>query len=158
MSTYQCDKVIEGVDCCFTNSLYQIDKDRVIVGGINSFSIVNIDKCVIEKRIKDKSLGYVDCFLKFRDNKTILCGCDDGIFCFYDMNTKRYKITKNNHNDAITDLLLIDDNTFLSCSTDTTIKVWRNKEYFLATKNILSTQRRISNTKYHTLSINNKQS
>ena len=124
MSTYQCDKVIE-IKCCNTNSLYQIDKDRVIVGGVNSFSIVNIDKCIIEKRINVKSLGFVHCFLKLRDNKTILCGCKYGIFCFYDMKTEQYKITKNNHNDAITDLLLIDDNTFLSCSTDTTIKVWR---------------------------------
>ena len=64
MSTYQCDKVIEGVRCCFTNSLYQIDKDRVIVGGLHSFSIVNIDKCIIEKRIKDESLGYVVIFHK----------------------------------------------------------------------------------------------
>ena len=125
MSTYQCDKVIEGVDRCFINSLYQIDKDRVIVGGDNSFSIVNIDKCIIEKRIKDKSLGFVFCFLKLRDNKTILCGCYNGIFCFYDMNTEQYKITNDNHCYAISDLLLIDDNTFLSCSTDTTIKVWR---------------------------------
>ena len=124
MSTYQRDKAIVGVDCCSTNSLYQIDKDRVIVGG-DSFSIVNIDKCIIEKRIKDKSIEYVYCFLKLRDNKTILCGCKYGIFCFYDMNTKQYKITKNNHNDAINALLLIDDNTFLSCSFDTTIKVWR---------------------------------
>ena len=46
MSTYQCDKVIEGVDCCSTNSLYQIDKDRVIVGERETFLIVNIDKCV----------------------------------------------------------------------------------------------------------------
>ena len=125
MSTYQCDKVIEGVDCCFTNSLYQIDKDRVIVGGVNSFSIVNIDKCIIEKIIEDKSIEYVDCFLKLRDNKTILCGCINGIFCFYDMNTKQYKITKNNHNDDISDLLFKDDNTFLSCSWDNTIKVWK---------------------------------
>ena len=126
MSTYQCDKVIEGVDCCLNNSLYQIDKDRVIVGGVNSFSIVNIDKCVIEKRIKDESLEGVRCFLKLRDNKTILCGCEyDGVFCFYDMNTEQYKITKNNHHSAISDLLLIDDNTFLSCSYDNTIKVWR---------------------------------
>ena len=125
MSTYQCDKVIEGVDCYFKNSLYQIDKDRVIVGGDNSFSIVNIDKCVIEKRIKDESLGFVYCFLKLRDNKTILCGCKYGKFCFYDMNTKQYKITKNNHKDSITDLLFKDDNTFLSCSLDKTIKVWR---------------------------------
>ena len=83
---------------------------------------MNIDKCIIEKRIKDESLGYVDCFLKLRDNKTILCGCDNGIVCFYDMNTEQYKITNNR---VINDLLLIDDNTFLSCSTDTTIKVWR---------------------------------
>ena len=125
MSTYQCDKVIEGVYCYFTNSLYQIDKDRVIVGGKKSFSIVNIDKCIIEKRIVDESLEYVRCFLKLRDNKTILCGCNNGIFCFYDMNTEQYKITNDNHHSSITDLLLIDDNTFLSCSRDSTIKVWR---------------------------------
>ena len=41
------------------------------------------------------------------------------------MNTEQYKITKNNHNNYITDLLLIDDNTFLSCSEDPTIKVWK---------------------------------
>ena len=125
MSTYQCDKVIEGVDCCSTNSLYQIDKDRVIVGEHKSFCIVNIDKCVIENRIDDESFKGVDCFLKFRDNKTILCGCNNGIFCFYDMNTEQYKITNDNHCYAISDLLLIDDNTFLSCSLDNTIKVWR---------------------------------
>ena len=125
MSTYQCITVIKGVDCSNTNSLYQIDKDRVIVGGANSFSIVNIDKCVIEKTINVKSIGYVRCFLKFRDNKTILCGGYNGIFCFYDMNTEQYKITNDNHQFAITDLLLIDDNTFLSCSWDNTIKVWK---------------------------------
>ena len=126
MSTYQCDKVIEGVDRCLTrNFLYQIDKDRVIVGGYDSFCIVNIDKCVIEKTIKDESLGCVCCFLKLRDNKTILCGCQYGIFCFYDMKTEQYKITKNNHKGYINDLLLIDYNTFLSCSWDNTIKVWR---------------------------------
>ena len=125
MSTYQCDKVIEGVQCYFTNSLYQIDKDRVIVGGANSFSIVNIDKCIIEKRIDDESFKGVNCFLKLRDNKTILCGCEHGIFCFYDMKTEQYKITNDNHHRAITDLLLIDDNTFLSCSRDKTIKVWK---------------------------------
>ena len=86
---------------------------------------MNIDKCVIENRIDDESLGIVYCFLKLRDNKTILCGCEHGIFCFYDMKTEQYKITNDNHHSAITDLLLIDDNTFLSCSFDTTIKVWR---------------------------------
>ena len=125
MSTYQCDTVIKGVECISTNSLYQIDKDRVIISGEKTLCILNIDKCIIEKTLIDKSLCAVYCFLKFRDNKTILCGCYNGIFCFYDMNTEQYKITNDNHHRAITDLLLIDDNTFLSCSTDTTIKVWK---------------------------------
>ena len=47
--------------------------DRVIVGGINSFYMVNIDKCVVEKTIEDGSIGNVNCFIKLRDNKTILC-------------------------------------------------------------------------------------
>ena len=80
------ETVIEEVECSDTNTLYQIDKDRVIVGGKFPFSIVNIDKCVIEKKIKDKSLGCVNCFLKLRDNKTILC--DKGTFCSYDTKKK----------------------------------------------------------------------
>ena len=36
-----------------------------------------------------------------------------------------YKTIKDNHNDAKNDLLMIDDNTFLSCSSDKTIKVWK---------------------------------
>ena len=125
MSTYQCITVIEGVLCYSFNSLYQIDKDRVIVGGMNEVYIVNIDKCVIEKTIKEESFGYVHCFLKLRDNNTILCGCDDGLFCFYDMNTEEYRTTENNHDGQIYDLLLIKDNTFLSCSGDKTIKLWK---------------------------------
>ena len=64
------------------------------------------------------------CFLKLRDN-TILCGCGKGTFCFYDMNKEEYKTTKNNHNGDVFDLLLIDDKTFLSCSSDKSIKVWK---------------------------------
>ena len=125
MSTYRCDKVIRGVRCYWTNALYQIDKDRVIVGDNKTFTIVNIDKCVIENTIIDESFDYANGFLKLRDNHTILCGCEIGIFGFYDMNTKKYIRTKHNHNKKIYDLLTIDEHTFLSCSEDNTIKVWK---------------------------------
>ena len=127
MTTYQCETVIKGVYCYSTNSLYQIDKDRVIVGGNKSLYIVNvnIDKCVVEKTIKDASIGKIFCFLKLRDDQTILCGSDYGTFCFYDINKEQYKMTKNNHYDGINELLLIDDNTFLSCSEDKTITLWK---------------------------------
>ena len=124
MSTYQCQTVIYRVECRSRNALYQIDGDRVIVGGNKKFYIVNIDKCVIEKIVKDTLFGKVNCFLKLKDNKTILCGCDEGKFCFYDMNTGKYNTPKKMHDRNVYDLLAIDDNKFLSCSWDKTIKLW----------------------------------
>ena len=122
MSLYQCETVIYRVKCESNNSLYQIDKDRVIVGGSDKFYIVNISKCIIEKKIKD-DFGYVKCFLKLRDNKTIICGCHEGLFCFYDINTNEYKKIRLNQSD-IEALLMIDDSTFLSSSFGDGIKVW----------------------------------
>ena len=124
MSSYQCNTTIKGVYCCWTNALYQIDNDRVIVGAKNGFYIVNIDKCVVEKTIKDESLGFVNCFLKLRDNNTILCGCGSGQLCYYDLITGKYSISKNNHQKYIYDLLLVNDKSFLSCSFDSEIKLW----------------------------------
>ena len=125
MSTYKCETVLKGVECCDANAMYQIDSDRVIVGGDLEVSIVNMDKCEIEKKIKrDIPIG-IHCFVKLRDNKTIVWGCDGGIFCFYDMNTGKWKIKEKNHENTINDLLMIDDNTFISCSSDNTIRVWK---------------------------------
>ena len=117
--------MIKGVYCSTINSLYLIDKDRVIVGERETFYIVNIDKCVIEKTIEYGTLFYVCCFLKLRDNRTILCGSYNTIFGLYDMNTEQCKITKNNINTFLNDLLLIDDNNTFLCSFDGTIKVWK---------------------------------
>ena len=96
----------------------------MIVGGNKKFYIVNIDKCVVEKTIEDESLGYVACFLKLRDNNTILCGCESGQLCYYDLITEKYSISKNNHQKDIADLLVINNKSFLSCSFDSEIKLW----------------------------------
>ena len=109
----------------FLQIRYQIDKDRVITGGMFTVFIVNVNKCMIEHRIKDVALGAVYCFIKLRDSNTILCGCGKGKFCLYDRKTKRYNITINNHDNSIHGLLSIDDKTFISCSWDYTIKVWK---------------------------------
>ena len=126
LKTYQCEAVFKGFEeCVYNNSLYQIDKDRVIVGGEHSFTIINIDKCVIEKEIRDEALGLVRCFLMLRDNRTILCGCGKGKMCFYNIVTQEYKITVDNHKNYINDLVAIDAHHFLSCSNDKTIKLWK---------------------------------
>ena len=35
------------------------------------------------------------------------------------------KQKEKNHENTINDLLMIDDNTFISCSSDNTIRVWK---------------------------------
>ena len=124
MSTYQCESVISCLHSYGVHSIYQIDCDRVIIGGNKTFSIVNINKMIIEKTIKDESLEYFNCFAKLKDNKTILCGCSKGLFCFYDMKTQQYKIENNYHSDDINCLLVLDDNRIISSSSDKTMKVW----------------------------------
>ena len=61
---------------------------------------------------------------RLKDNKTILCGCSKGMFCFYDMKTQQYKIENNYHSDDINCLLVLDDNRIISSSSDKTMKVW----------------------------------
>ena len=125
MSTYQCVTIINGVYCTSPNSLYRLDKDRLIVGGEESVTIVNIDKCVIETIIKDESIRSVYCFLKLRDDNTIVIGSSKATLCFYDMNTEQCKAIEANNDEEIYDLLSIDDSTFLSCSLSNKIQVWK---------------------------------
>ena len=94
MPTYQCIAVIENVRWRTANGIYQIDNNRVIIGGMDSITVFNIDKYIIEDKIVDKLFSTMYCFLKLRDNKTILCGNLIGRFCYYDINTKQYRITK----------------------------------------------------------------
>ena len=124
LKNYQCITIINTVFCSWVNSLYRIDKNRVIVSGKNQFTIVNIDKCAIENRVIDNSFGFVNCYLKLRDNKTILCGCDN-LLCFYDINTQHYSMIQGDDKKGISDLLYIDENTFISCSFDKTIRIWK---------------------------------
>ena len=107
------------------NALYQIDNERIIVGSNIGFVIINFDKCVVENFVGAKNQKGFDCFIKLRDNKTILCGCDKGKFGLYDMYTKTFTITNKSHNSTINDILTIDEETFLTCSNDKSIKVWK---------------------------------
>ena len=86
--------------------------------------IINIKKTKIEDII-DNKYKYIRCFLKLRENNMILCGTEKGLFALYDMNTKKYSIFQSDHRASINDLIRIDDNTFMSCSDDKTIKLWK---------------------------------
>ena len=96
---------------------------RIIVGGKEEITIVNITKCIIEQVIEEKGICDLYSFLKLKDGN-ILCGCGEGLICIYD--TKMKKVIKGNliHYRIISDFLNINDNLFISCSWDNNIKIW----------------------------------
>ena len=129
ISSNKCLKVIKNILCSSNRALYQMDKERILVGGYKGFSIINIDKCIIEKTIKDESIRYVYSFLKLKDDNTILCGSDKGTFLLYDMKKKKYSIILTYQLNNISDLISFDDKHFLLCSSkESTIKLW---EYYI---------------------------
>ena len=125
LSTFQYVTIMLDVYCCNANGMYLIDRDKVIVGESNKIIIIDINKCIIETEIEDLQFGIVTCFLKLRDNKTLIFGNNCGHLFKFDLNTKEYSLLKHYHKREILCLLKIDDETFLSSSFDCTIKVWK---------------------------------
>lgn len=124
ISTYQCISIITDISICWINALYQIDSERVIVGAKDRFFIVNIEKRIIENKIFIEGAGCFSSFLKLRDNKTVICGCNKGKLIYYNTET-RFTITKSTNNEQlILDILGINDETFITCYWDGTITVW----------------------------------
>ena len=115
-------KIINNVQCIDKNSLLEIDNDRIIVGGYNAITIVNISNDIIEHQIKNDKLSYVCSFIQLRDSN-ILCGCYYGLICLYDikLNTLSFR-QERIHNREVYCLLNINKNQFISCSDE--IKVW----------------------------------
>ena len=122
--TYQCDKIINNVDCCDNNSLLEIDNNRIIVGGYNVITIVNISNDIIEHQIKNEKLSYAYSFVQLRNGK-ILCGCSYGLICLYDINLNTLSFReKKIHDKPVSCLLNLNKYQFISCSCFDEIKVW----------------------------------
>ena len=120
--TYQCVKIINNV-WCYNNSLLEIDNNRIIVGGKNVITIVNISNDIIEHQIENDELDSVYSFIQLRDGN-ILCGCGNGLICLYDikLNTLSFR-DKKIHDKPVYCLLNINKYQFISSSYKE-IKVW----------------------------------
>ena len=115
-------KIINKVDCCYSNSLLEIDNNRIIVSGDRVITIVNISNDIIEHQIKNDKLYYAWSLIQLRDGN-ILCGCENGLICLYDikLNTLSFR-EKKIHNGGVNCLLNINTNQFISGFDE--IKVW----------------------------------
>ena len=124
LTSYQCDKIIKIVECSYRNSIFEIDDDRIIVGGYDGMTIVNISSSKIEHQIRNEIHKGVFSFTRLSDGN-ILCGCENGYISLYDvkLNTLTFKSEKI-HRENISCILNLSKRKFISSSFDSTIKVW----------------------------------
>ena len=132
MTTYQV--INENNEVKSSNScLSQIDKDRLLAGDFHEFWIVNINKYEVEKHVYDSYFGKVTSAIKMRDNKTIFITAISDWFIFYDLETKKYTLTRQVH---VKNVIALDGETFMTSSDntnydipssefDTAVRIWK---------------------------------
>ena len=123
MLTYKCENIICGVDCSGSNSIYQIDENKIIVGGYRALLIINIEKFMIEEVIHNERFGDVYCLVELRDG-SILSGCSNGKVFIYGINTNTIEFKDKSHVGDISSLITLNDHIFVSGAYDEIIKVW----------------------------------
>ena len=136
--SYTCESALFGVECVHNNSIVQVDENRIALGHYKGIMIINTDSysivttIKIEKfyKVEDLTWGGVSSMIILRDGN-ILVGCPDGGFYCVDIETyeSTYKSDTNKtnsklHSNSITDMLNINDRSFLTCSYDGMIKRW----------------------------------
>ena len=57
---------MENVNCCGCDSIKEINNDKIMVGGSDVITIVNLNEDIIEHRIKS-ILSDIRTFIKLRD-------------------------------------------------------------------------------------------
>ena len=77
LSTYQCETGIKDVYCVSRNSLYQIDCNKVIAGGLNKVWVIDLLSNSVICLLEDYQLNSVFCFI------TLNCKIDQYNFIIF---------------------------------------------------------------------------
>ena len=122
MKTYQFITVIS----LFDYSAYmKLDENRVIITDGYYIYILNVDTT----RISNKQKGYINTFIKLRDNKTFLFPSrnknGEVYFFLFNSITKEYSAICTSHIEDILQIQIIDDYTFASYGKEYACKTWK---------------------------------
>ena len=113
--TYQCITTINQVNCYESKSIAE-DNSHLFIGGYESLTLINKATLLTDMIIKDKEFSMILSFIILSD--VALCGCQNGKILIYNKSTNQ--IEKNqldpNYIEPITDMLMINDDTFI-CSS-----------------------------------------
>lgn len=119
-------------NCYFISSIIQCDHYHVLIGSFNQVLLVNFRQ-EGEKQISivlnDTKYGYIDSIISYKKGLFLL-SCYEGIIVYnhYTKNINEIKVYDTNHSKAVSALLKIGDNSFISGSLDNSIIIWEYKE------------------------------
>lgn len=124
--TYKCTYEISDVICFNRNSLIEYeDNHLLIVGGYKKITLINLLNFQVENSIEIPEGGYICSIIELIDD-SLLCGDAGGHLFHLDIdNCKIIESKEHAHESSIYGLLLLDENTFASCSNDKSIKIWK---------------------------------
>ena len=115
------ERVISFDSSTWFENFYQLKNGKVILGQADSFILLNENGFTTEKEIKD--IGDDPSMFTELDDSKIAAGFKNGNIIIYEDNmTNSYSLV--GHNKSITGVVKIKDDFALSCSVDTTMKVW----------------------------------
>ena len=118
------ERVISFDSSTWFENFYQLKNGKVILGQADSFILLNENGFTTEKEIKD--IGDDPSMFTELDDTKIAAGFKNGNIIIYEDNmTNSYYLV--GHNKSITGVVKIKDDFALSCSVDTTMKVWNLK-------------------------------
>ena len=123
-NSFLLEKTIDDVHCSSCNSIIQLKNKNLLVGGLKSLTMINLNNFRIERKIKDNSLGGIFCIYQCRD-ETIIFGDSKGQMCHLSISESKVLEARGDcHEDGMTGILFLGNEYMITSSKDGSVKVW----------------------------------
>lgn len=126
--TYQAETSLEEVYCRNNHCLLELYDGVIMVAGFNIITLLDINRVVVIKSLINIEFGQL--FSVIELSKDILLFVGENLkFILFNRKTETIESIQSTHTEPIRGLMKYKENSFLSCSTDKTIRIW---EYTLS--------------------------
>lgn len=120
---YKVIKKLPGVHCYLNNSFLETEDDKLIVGGVQMFNIIDLKTMEIIRSVEEKKLSYIGSLALINQN-TLVLGC---LSNFYQFNLDTLKCNGHKieeHLTLVTSMIYYKD-TYLVSTSKNNLKVWK---------------------------------
>ena len=122
ITNYECEKVYGEVNCCYVNSMIQLDDKKIAIGGITLLTVFDMEKEEKEVHLLNRTLITS---LRKIDEDNLLFGTKEGVIGVYKIKTKEVGLISKVHNDCISDIVLNEKNSVITTSWEGDVKKWK---------------------------------